>query len=50
MGIDDVTSECDLDAFLGWDYQIQNDCGKSPDELWQDVLPLIDQVISEEML
>lgn len=46
-GVDDVASECDLDAFDEWDFEITNDAGRCPDELlkglMQSIIPVLEQ-------
>lgn len=44
-GVDDVASECDLDGYVDWDVEIQNDSGRTLDECLAPVLSVIKKVL-----
>lgn len=44
-GVDDVASECDLDGYVDWDVEIQNEPGRTADDCLAPVLSAISEVL-----
>lgn len=47
-GVDDVSSECDLDGYDGWDWIICNDCETPVDESLTSIIACIQNVLKEK--